>query len=116
MEIEVKKLIYDLDQAIDLIINFTDSKGLADYQDDILLRSAVERQFEITGEALNRLKKVDPGILARISDYGRIIGFRNVLAHGYDIISDEIVWDIVETRLPGLRQEIDDIKSDLGIE
>jgi len=110
MEIEVKKLIYDLDQAIDLIINFTDGKGLADYQDDILLRSAVERQFEIIGEALNRLKKVDPGILARISDYGRIIGFRNVLAHGYDIISDEIVWDIVESKLPGLRQDIDDIK------
>ncbi len=116
MELEVKKLIYDLDQAISLIINFTDGKRLTDYQDDVLLRSAVERQFEISGEALNRLKKVDLGILARISDYGRIIGFRNVLAHGYDIISDEIVWDIVETKLPGLRQEIDDIKRDLGIE
>jgi uncharacterized protein with HEPN domain len=116
MELEAKKLIYDLDQAIDLIINFTDGKRLADYQGDVLLRSAVERQFEIIGEALNRLKKVDPGMLARISDYGRIIGFRNVLVHGYDIISDEIVWDIVETKLPGLRQEIDDIKRDFGIE
>ena len=116
MELEVKKLVYDLDQAIDLIINFTAGKGWADYQGDVLLRSAVERQFEIIGEALNRLKKVDPGLLARISDYGRIIGFRNVLAHGYDIISDDIVWDIVESKLPGLRQEIDDIKRDLGIE
>jgi uncharacterized protein with HEPN domain len=116
MELEVKKLIYDLDQAIGLIINFTAGKQLADYQDDVLLRSAVERQFEIIGEALNRLKKVDPGLLVRISDYGRIIGFRNVLVHGYDIISDEIVWDIVETKLPRLRQEIDDIKRDFGIE
>lgn len=116
MKLEVKKLIYDLDQAIDLIINFTDGKRLADYQADVLLRSAVERQFEIIGEALNRLKKVDPGMLARVSDYGRIIGFRNVLAHGYDIISDEIVWDIVEHKLLGLRQEIDDIKRDFGME
>ncbi len=94
----------------------TSTKQLVDYQDDVLLRSAVERQFEIIGEAFNRLKKVDLGILARISDYRRIIGFRNVLAHGYDIIFDEIVWDIVETRLPGLRQEISDIKRDFGIE
>ena len=116
MELEVKKLIYDLDQAIDLIINFTAGKRLVDYQGDILLRSAVERQFEIIGEALNRLKRIDPGIVTRISDHVRIIGFRNVLAHGYDIISDEIVWDIVENKLPGLRQEIDDIKHDFGIE
>jgi uncharacterized protein with HEPN domain len=90
MKLETKKLIYDLDQAIDLIINFTEGKRLIDYQDDVLLRSAVERQFEI-------------------------IGFRNVLAHGYDVVSDEIVWDIVETRLPQLRQEIDKIKCDVGM-
>ena len=116
MELEVKKLLYDLDQAIDLISDFTDGKRLVDYQRDVLLRSAVERQFEIIGEALNRLKKVEPGMLDRISDYNRIIGFRNVLAHGYDIISGEIVWDIVKTKLPGLRQEIDDIKRDFGME
>jgi uncharacterized protein with HEPN domain len=91
MELEVKKLIYDLDQAIDLINKFTAGKRFKDYQDDALLRSAVERQMEIIGEALNRLKKVDPIILVRISGYSRIIGFRNVLAHGYDSISDEIV-------------------------
>lgn len=101
MTLEVKKLIYDLDQATKLIIDFTQGKQLTDFKTDPMLCSAVERQFEIVGEALNRLKKVDPDIVSRISDYRRIIGFRNVLAHGYDIVSDEIVWDIVQNKLTG---------------
>jgi uncharacterized protein with HEPN domain len=66
----------------------------------------VERQFEIVGEALNRLQKLDPELVAQISDYRRIIAFRNVLAHGYDVVSDEVVWDIVQNRLDVLRQDI----------
>lgn len=116
MELEAKKLIYDLDQATELIADFTQGKQLRDYKADALLRSAVERQFEIVGEALNRLKKIDPDVVIRINDYQRIIGFRNVLAHGYDLISDEVVWDIVQNKLPGLRQEIAEIKLDFGIE
>lgn len=107
MELEVKKLIYDLDQAAELIITFTHGKKLSDYQTDPMLRSAVERQFESIGEALNRLKKADPDMVTRISDHRRIIGFRNVLIHGYDVISNEIVWDIVQNKLLELRQEID---------
>jgi len=51
----------------------------------------------------------------QISDYQRIIGFRNVLAHGYDVVSDEVVWDIVQTGLVVLRQEICQIKRDVGM-
>jgi uncharacterized protein with HEPN domain len=112
MELETKKLIYDIDQAVDLIIEFTAGKEFDDYATDALLRSAVERQFEIVGEAMNRLKRVDEQVLWQISDHKRIIGFRNILAHGYDVVSDEIVWDIVQNRLTVLRQEIDQIKRD----
>lgn len=54
MNLTTKKLVYDLDHAIDLIISFTEGKLLADYRDDVLLRSAVERQVEMIGEALHR--------------------------------------------------------------
>lgn len=116
MELEVKKLLYDIDQAIELIIEFTPGKQFEDYTHDSLLRSAVERQFEIIGEALNRMKRVDQELLSRISNYQRIIDFRNILAHGYDAVSDEIVWDIVKKRLVILHQEIVKIKRDAGLE
>jgi uncharacterized protein with HEPN domain len=116
MELEVKKLLYDLDQAVQLIQDFVQNKQFNDYQTDALLRSGVERQFEIIGEALNRLKRVDPSLIARISESQRIIGFRNMLAHGYDLISDEIVWDIIQRKLPVLRQEVDMLKQEFGIE
>jgi uncharacterized protein with HEPN domain len=116
MRLEIKKLIYDIDQAVTLIIHFTAGKQITDYTADPMLRSAVERQFEIVGEALNRLKRLDPETVARISDHQRIIGFRNVLAHGYDVVSDNIVWDIVQNKLPDLRREIDKLKRNFEVE
>lgn len=116
MDLNVKKLIYDISQAANLITNFTQDKRIADYKTDPLLRSAVERQFEIIGEALNRLKKIDLETISRINDYQRIIAFRNVLAHGYDVVSDEIVWDIVQNWLPRLLREVEDLKEDFGVD
>jgi uncharacterized protein with HEPN domain len=71
-----------------------------------LLQSGVERQFEIIGEALGQLAKVDQQLAIQITDYQKIVSFRNVLIHGYADVDDELVWDIVETRLPVLREEI----------
>lgn len=65
-----------------------------------MLRSAVERQFEIIGEALTRLVTFDGTLAAQLSEHRRIIAFRNILIHGYANVDDRLVWDIVMTSSP----------------
>ena len=106
MRLEAKKHLYDIEQAAELIAGFTAGKTLADYEGDAMRRAAVERQFEIIGEALAQLARLDEPLAARISEYRRIIAFRNILIHGYAEIDHRIVWDIVESKLPTLRREV----------
>jgi uncharacterized protein with HEPN domain len=67
-----------------------------------MLRSAVERHFEVIGEALKRLSRVDPLTAARVEDLPRIVAFRNVLVHGYATIDDVLVWEVATTRIDPL--------------
>ena len=71
-----------------------------------MLKAAVERQLEIIGEALARLARFDEQLAGRISEYRRIIALRNFLIHAYGDVDDRLVWDILTTRLPRLRQEV----------
>ena len=107
MRLEAKKLLEDVRYAAELIQQFVAGKRLADYEADPMLRSAVERQFEIVGEALNPLRKTDPDTADRIRHSSRIIAFRNILIHGYDMVDHEIVWDVIETHLPVLRRQVE---------
>jgi uncharacterized protein with HEPN domain len=106
MQLEARKFLFDMQGAVGLIRAFTSGRAFADYQTDPMLRSAVERQFEILGEALNRLARLDPVVAARVANYRRIISFRNALIHGYDSIQAEVVWGIIETGLPALEKTI----------
>jgi uncharacterized protein with HEPN domain len=103
---EVRKYLFDIWQACELLLQFSNGKTLNDYQTDALLRSAIERQFEIVGEALNQAIKLDADVANQVSDSGRIIAFRNRLIHAYSAVSDEVVWGIVEAYLPRLRLEV----------
>lgn len=78
-----------------------------DYEQDVMLCAAVERQFEIIGEALAQLAKLDRMVAERISEHSRVIAFRNILIHGYADVDDLLVWDIVQTKLPVLRREVE---------
>lgn len=109
MRPESKKYLFDILQAARRAADFTANKGFQDYEADALLRAAVERQFEIIGEALRRLSKEDPSTAARISAHGRIIAFRNILVHGYADIDNHIVWGLIQSKLPTLLREVESI-------
>jgi uncharacterized protein with HEPN domain len=83
MRIESKKYLYDIARAAQLALGFVAGKSFADYGADPMLRSAVERQLEIVGEALAQLSRTDPAVASQIGEYQRIIAFRNILIHGY---------------------------------
>jgi uncharacterized protein with HEPN domain len=105
MRIETKKYLYDMSHAASLAMKFITGKSFADYSADTMLRSAVERQLEIVGEALAQLARTDSAIASRISEHRRIIAFRNVLIHGYAEIEHRIVWEVLQDKLPVLRRE-----------
>ena len=101
-----RKYLYDIAEAADYIAQFTDGRTYEEYHTNPMLRSAVERQFEIIGEALNQLLRREPGIREEISDASLVIAFRNRLIHGYASVSDEVVWGVVEGYLPVLSSEV----------
>jgi uncharacterized protein with HEPN domain len=107
MRLEAKKYLYDMQQAASLLAQFTTGKNFTDYDSDAMLRAAVEREFEIIGEALGQLAKLDAELAAGISEQRAIVAFRNILIHGYADVDDRLVWDVVETKLPTLIREID---------
>ena len=107
-----KVILHDILQAAGLIQEFTQGATFERYEADPMLRSAVERQFEVIGESLRRLTRVDPGAAETIPEYKRIIAFRNILIHAYDVVDNGIVWDVVRVDLPALishvRQMLDE--------
>ena len=106
MPLETNKYLFDIAQACEHLRQFTGGKRFEDYQTDAMLRSAVERQFEIIGEALKQALRVTPELTNRLSHASRIIAFRNRLIHAYASLADEVVWGILERHLPTLADEV----------
>ncbi len=80
------------------------------YQKNKMLRRAVEREFEIIGEAMNKINKFDNSV--PISSKERIISMRNFIIHGYDKVDDVVVWGTVIKHLPILKDEITELLND----
>ena len=104
-QLDIQKYLFDINEACELLIEFTAGKTFSDYSADPMLRSAVERQFEVIGEALAQVLRLDPSLRSKISNTGRIIAFRNRLIHGYSSVADDIVWGFLKpTCLPSERR------------
>lgn len=112
MDIKVKTWLYDILQAIrEIDLFFIERpKQFADYERDLLLKRAVERNIEIIGEAMSRILKLDETI--QISNPRKIVDARNKIIHGYDAVSDDIIWAIVIKYLPILKNEIESLLQD----
>ena len=108
------KLLEDIRSAADFVRTATVGLALQEFKRNRLLRQAVERNFEIIGEALRRLEKDDPDTAARITDYRRIIAFRNVLIHGYDVIDPAIVWSAIVDDLAPLLRDVQTLLDSVG--
>lgn len=106
MERDERALLWDALRSIEAIQRFVASKDAAAYHADEMLRSAVERRFEVVGEALGRLAKVSPQLAAAIADLKDAVAFRNVLIHGYAVVDDDLVWKTITEDLPRLRDEV----------
>ena len=105
MHTDTKKYLYDIQESIISIEKYLGEKRIFSiYQNNKMLRRAIEREFEIIGEAMNKLDKVEPD--TPITSKKRIISMRNKVIHGYDKIDDEIVWGTIIRHLPILKEEI----------
>lgn len=108
MDHEIKKYLYDIQESIKSIQEYIGEKrDFSVYQSNKMLRRAVEREFEIIGEAVSRINKIDPTL--DISSKRQIISMRNRVIHGYDKVDDEIVWGTIIRHLPTLKDEIDNL-------
>lgn len=113
MDNEIKAWLYDILNAIDEIDDFFGEapKMFQEFEKDIRTKRAVERNIEIIGEAMGRILRKNENI--NISNSRRIVDTRNRIIHGYDNVSDDILWAIVIRYLPILKQEISVLLIDL---
>jgi uncharacterized protein with HEPN domain len=106
MDNDIKTWLYDILQSINEIDSYYDNKPriFEEYISDIKTKRAIERDLEIIGEAANRILRKDKGF--KLDHAEKIIGTRNRIIHGYDKISDDLIWSIVINHLPKLKKEV----------
>ncbi|MFI5222349.1 MAG: DUF86 domain-containing protein [Bacteroidia bacterium] len=108
MENEIKARLEDIKQAIKEINEFLpDKKNFFEFQKDLKTKRAIERNVEIIGEAVNKILKADPDF--PIQNARKIVDTRNRISHGYDSVSEDIIWSIVVRDLEKLQQEINEL-------
>ncbi len=107
MQRKAKKYLHDMREACLLVAQFIEEKSWDDYNRDVALRSSVERQCQVLGEALRQLSRKHPDAAQRIPQQRDIINFRHVLVHGYDKVENEVIWGIAKAKVPELLLDVE---------
>jgi len=107
-------VLEDIRDAAQYIVDDTAGMTFAEFERDRRTRQLVERNVEIIGEAVNRLRRHAPLIAAQITAQEKIVAFRNALIHGYDTIDYQAVWRAVQEALPVLRAEVEHLLGEPG--
>jgi uncharacterized protein with HEPN domain len=103
---DIKTWLFDILTFINEIVSFIESIGndLEVFEKDLKTRRAVERNLSVIGEAATRISRKDPSV--QLTDMRLIINTRNKLVHGYEQISEQVIWQIVHEDLPILKEEV----------
>lgn len=104
---KTKKYLYDILESVDSIEDFIAEINFLQYQQNKMVRRAVEREFEIIGEAMNELLKIDKNL--KITSAKRIIGMRNRVIHWYDKIDNGVIWGTIKKHLPLLKTQVKEL-------
>jgi uncharacterized protein with HEPN domain len=114
MQRDPRAFLWDVREAAQAIQSFTTGLDATAYVGNELVQAAVERKFEVIGEALNQLTKLDAPLAARIPDVPQVVAFRNQLIHGYATINPDTVWNIAQNALPCLLLAVQALLDELG--
>ena len=109
MRRDPKSFLWDIQQSAHAIQGFIADKTFEDYEQNRILRSAVERELSIIGEATNRLRHHDEHLASQITNHQRIISLRNIIAHRYDDVRNDLIWATIKNNLPTLLIEVTDL-------
>lgn len=114
MTSEMTRRLRDAIAACDAISDYTAGMDASAFELDSVVRDAVAYRFTVLGEALNRVVRIDESVGLTVPELRQIIGLRNRVVHEYDAIDDEILWDIVQSKLPDLRRHLLSLAEDRG--
>lgn len=101
--------LWDVREAAAAIERFVQGLDASSYAASEMVHAAVERKFEVIGEALNQLSRADAAMAARVPHLPQIVAFRNQLIHGYALVDHETVWGVIQHSLPALRSAVDQL-------
>jgi uncharacterized protein with HEPN domain len=109
MRLRTAGILYDIHLAAQYILEDTEGETYERFLANRMKRQAVERNLLIIGEAVNRLKRHDPEVAARLSGMPQIVGMRNILAHVYESVDYETVWRTIQVSIPMLLDEAESL-------